>query len=207
MIARLKGPILEKQPHQVIVDVGGVGYRAFIPLSTYYALPDVGVEASLRIHTHLREDVISLYGFSTREEQELFERLIEISGIGPRLALAMLSGLPAGDLVDAISEGDAARLRGIPGVGPKTADRVVLEMRDRVRTLRGSDSPGREAAGGANGTVRLDVISALVNLGYHENQARTAVDKALGRVKKPAGAAGVPGLQELLRQSLKYLAT
>ena len=208
MIARLKGPIVEKQPHQVVVDVGGVGYRAYIPLSTYYTLPDVGAETELRIHTHVREDVICLYGFASREEQELFERLIEISGVGPRLALAILSGLPAGELVEAISEGDTGRLRGIPGVGPKTADRVVLEMRDRVRTLGGGEASERAAGSGVNGSARLDVISALVNLGYRENQARMAVDRALGRGKTAAApGGGAQGLQEVLRRSLKYLAS
>jgi len=206
LIARLHGRIIEKLPHQVIIDAGGVGYRAAIPLSTFYTLPEEGSEVTLRTHTHVREDVIALYGFATRQAQDLFERLIEISGIGPRLALAILSGLPAGDLVDAISEGDSGRLRSIPGVGPKTADRVVLEMRDRIRLIRGAEdqphAPGSRAAGD---TLRRDVVSALVNLGYRETQAEAAVRQALG----PAGGGSAPGgqLQDVLKRSLRYLAS
>lgn len=201
VIARLNGRIVEKEPHQLVIDVAGVGYRAFIPLSTFYTLPDEGGEVSLRVHTHVRDDALALYGFATREEQALFERLIEISGIGPRLALAILSGLPAADLVEAISDGDAARLRSIPGVGPKTADRVVLEMRDRVRALRGT--AGAQAgtpAAQKDRTLRHDVVSALVNLGYRESQAEAAVRKALD------GTTGA-GLQDVLKRSLRYLAS
>lgn len=214
MIARLTGRLIEKEPHQVLIDVGGVGYRAHIPLSTFYGLPDEGVEVTLRVHTYLREDLISLYGFSTAEEQDLFTRLIEISGIGPRLALAILSGLPAGDLVDAISDGDAGRLRAIPGVGPKTADRVVLEMRDRIRLLRRTAAAGGagERSGPETGlrAMRRDVVSALVNLGYRESQAESAVRQALG--DGPADGTGVPSaaggsLQDVLKRSLKYLAS
>ena len=204
MIARLTGRLVEKQPHQVVIEAGGVGYRAFIPLSTYYTLPDEGAEVTLRTHTHLREDVIALYGFSSHDEQDLFERLIEISGIGPRLALAMLSGLPAGDLVDAILEGDAGRLRGIPGVGPKTDDRVVLELRDRVGRNRVASANESTASGGRAGSsaMRRDVVSALVNLGYRESLAESAVRRALDG-KQADGAA----LQEILKRSLRYLAS
>ena len=204
MIARLTGKLVDKQPHQVIIEAGGVGYRAFIPLSTFYTLPDEGAEVTLRTHTHLREDVIALYGFSSHDEQDLFERLIEISGIGPRLALAMLSGLSAGDLVDAILEGDAGRLRGIPGVGPKTADRVVLELRDRVGRNRGASATESPASGSRAGSsaIRRDVVSALVNLGYRESLAESAVRRALDG-KQADGAA----LQEILKRSLRYLAS
>ncbi len=206
MIARLTGRIVEKEPHQVVVDVGGLGYRASIPLSTYYTLPAPGQQVTLRIHTHVREDLLALYGFSTHEEQELFERLIEISGIGPRLALAILSGLPAADLVAAISEGDAGRLRGIPGVGLKTAERVVLEMRDRVRLLKAalSDGRGENAAGGS---VRGDVVSALVNLGYRETEAQTAVRKALDGGSEASMGPRADAIQQILKRSLKYLAS
>jgi Holliday junction DNA helicase RuvA len=219
VIARLTGRLLEKEPHQVLVDVGGVGYRAHIPLSTFYTLPEEGAEVTLRIHTHVREDLLSLYGFSTREEQDLFERLIEISGIGPRLALAILSGLPAGDLVEAISDGDAGRLRAIPGVGPRTADRVVLEMRDRIHLLQKAGAAGRaDAKGGAAAglrSVRRDVVSALMNLGYREAQAEGAVRQALEDAKGDGGpdVAGLDAarregtLEDVLKRSLKYLAS
>ena len=203
MIARLTGSLMEKEPHRLVIDVGGLGYRAFIPLSTYYALPEAGSEITLRIHTHVREDALSLFGFVSREELELFERLIEISGVGPRLALAILSGMPVADLVTALSEGDSGRLRGIPGVGPKTADRVVLEMRDRIRTMpRGEESGARAGSGGS---LRRDVVSALVNLGYREGPARDAVGKVIGSDGK--AEAGADTLQTVLKRSLKYLAT
>ncbi len=201
MIARLTGRIVEKEPHQVLVDTAGVGYRLLIPLSTFYTLPAEGDEVTLRVHTHVREDALSLFGFATREEQQLFERLIEISGIGPRLALAILSGLPAGELMEAIAGGDAGRLRGIPGVGPKTADRVVLEMRDRVRLLK-SGTPGRDRPP-ARGSVQGDVVSALVNLGYRQTQAEDAVRRAADADEAPSQAS----LQDLLRRSLKYIAS
>ncbi len=203
MIARLTGSLMEKEPHRLVIDVGGLGYRAFIPLSTYYTLPEVGSEITLRIHTHVREDAISLFGFASREELDLFERLIEISGVGPRLALAILSGMPAADLVAVISEGDSGRLRGIPGVGPKTADRVILEMRDRIKTISRGAEPG--AGAGTDGSIRRDVVSALVNLGYREGPARSAVDEAIGADGR--AEAGAHTLQTVLRRSLKYLAT
>lgn len=202
MIARLTGRIVERRPHQVIIEAGGVGYRAFIPLSTFYTLPEEGAEVTLRTYTHVREDVIALYGFSSSDEQELFERLIEISGIGPRLALAILSGLSAGDLVEAISDGDSGRLRAIPGVGPKTADRVVLEMRDRIRLIKGGEGPAGARSRPGAGSLRRDVVSALVNLGYRENQAENAVKQALEGEQTPGA-----GLQDVLRRSLRYLAS
>lgn len=214
MIARLAGRIVEKEPHRVVLDVSGLGYGVAIPLSTFYTLPADGEPVVLRIHTHVKEDSIALYGFATREEQMLFERLIEISGIGPRLALAILSGLPVGDLVNAIAQGETGRLRGIPGIGPKTADRVVLEMRDRVRQMVRS-SGAAVAAGSAPPAgqgVRDDVISALLNLGYRQSQAEDAVGKALGAAgPRPQGDRSARGgdgdLQDVLRRSLRYLAS
>ena len=217
MIARLTGRLVEKEPHQVILEVGGVGYRASIPLSTFYALPDVGSEITLKVHTHVREDALALYAFCTGQEQALFEKLIEISGIGPRLGLAILSGLPAPDLVEAIAEGDAGRLRGIPGVGPKTADRVVLEMRDRIRSMRAAAPGGGRSAGRpGEGGVRRDVVSALVNLGYREAQAEEAVRRAVESDPGGPGTATRPRtdgrrppaeLPDLLKRSLRILAS
>ncbi len=213
MIARLAGRIVEKEPHRILVDVGGLGYRVGIPLSTFYVLPAEGEDVVIRIHTHVKEDSLALYGFMSREEQDLFERLIEISGIGPRLALAILSGLPTADLIDAIEQEDAARLRGIPGVGPKTADRVVLEMRGRLGSMR-ARRPGTRAAGdGSDRGVKGDVVSALVNLGYKESQAEEAVRRAIGSDgndggrARPAGGADAEALRDVLKRSLRYLAS
>jgi Holliday junction DNA helicase RuvA len=207
MIARLTGRVIEKTPHQVIVDAGGVGYRVATPLSTWCSLPAEGSEITLRIHTHVREDAIALYGFGSRLEQDLFERLIEISGIGPRLGLAILSGLPADELVAAIAEGDSGRLRGIPGVGPKTADRVVLEMRDRVTAL--ASAPNAAAAEpapqGAGAARRRDAVSALTNLGYPVPQAEEAVRRAAAAAGDAAGPEAPEMLQDLLKRSLRYL--
>jgi len=214
MIARLAGRIVEKEPQRVVVDVNGLGYGVAIPLSTYYTLPSDGESVALRIHTHVKEDSIALYGFATREEQVLFERLIEISGIGPRLALAILSGLPVQDLVDAIAEGEAGRLRAIPGIGPRTADRVVLEMRDRVRQMVRSGPAESQGSGtSAERGVRSDVISALLNLGYRQNQAEDAVGKAMGSdgarqgSDRPSRSGEGEILQDVLRRSLRYLAS
>jgi Holliday junction DNA helicase RuvA len=132
VIAHLRGRILEKQPTRVVLDVGGVGYDVAVPLSTFYGLGEPGSDASLRVHTHVREDALALYGFSTALELDLFNRLISISGIGPKLALAVLSGIEPPDLVSAIERGDLARLTAIPGVGKKTSERIVLELKDRL---------------------------------------------------------------------------
>ncbi|MGH9869292.1 MAG: Holliday junction branch migration protein RuvA [Candidatus Polarisedimenticolia bacterium] len=208
MIARLTGCLIEKEPHQLIVEAGGVGYRVCTPLSTFIVLPPEGSQVTLRVHTHVREDAIALYGFGTRIEQDLFERLIEISGIGPRLGLAILSGLPAEELMSAISDGDAARLRAIPGVGPKTADRMVLELRDRVRNLRPTSREARHPDDG-HSDVRRDVVSALVNLGYQVQQAEEAVRRAAtGQSAGPADASqgsGADQLQQLLKRSLQFI--
>src|SRR5215212_7012471 len=168
VIAHLRGRLFEKQPNRIVIDVDGVGYDVFVPLSTFYGLSDAGGEVALRIHTHVREDALMLYGFATRLEQDLFERLIGVGGIGPKLALAVLSGIEPLDLVRAIERGDVARLTAIPGVGKKTSERIVLELKDRLTTVQAAAS----AAGGAAVAVavpllRDDVLSALINLGYH----------------------------------------
>ncbi len=178
MIALLKGTLVEKQPNRLIVDVGGVGYEVQVPLSTFYQMPDPGGDVALRIHTHVREDALALFGFVTTLEQLVFERLIAIGGIGPKLALAVLSGIETRDLVRAVQLGDAARLTSIPGIGRKTAERITLELKDRISKLT---VPQPEGAGGAEaeGDVRGDLLSALVNLGYHRPLAERAVDAAL----------------------------
>ena len=181
MIGHLSGTILEKHPNQIMLDVGGVGYDVQIPISTYSSLADTGAAASLRIHTHVREDAIVLFGFSTAEEKALFERLISVSGIGPKLALAVLSGLPTSGLVTAIRSSDIAALVRIPGVGKKTAERMVLELKDKLAAV---EVAGKAAAAAESGpdynALDKDVLSALLNLGC----ARPAAEEALRKVKE-----------------------
>jgi Holliday junction DNA helicase RuvA len=175
MIAFLRGRIHDKQPNRVIVDVGGVGYDVHVPLSTFYDLGDGGDEVALRTYLHVREDALQLYGFLTELERQVFERLIGISGIGPKLAIAVLSGIETRDLVAAVQRGDVARLTGIPGIGKKTAERIVLELRDRLAQLAAPASAGPAPAAPAD-RRRTDLLSALQNLGYHRQQADKAID-------------------------------
>jgi Holliday junction DNA helicase RuvA len=200
MIAFLRGRILEKQPNRVIVDVNGVGYEVVIPLSTYYDVGDEGHEVALRVHTHVREDALQLYGFITDFERQVFERLIAISGIGPKLALAVLSGVDSRDLVIAVQRGDVARLTGIPGIGKKTAERIVLELRDRLAQLAVPDAAASGAATVEGERLRADLLSALQNLGYHRPQADKAVDSILTTVPEPTFEQALKSaLRELMR--------
>ena len=200
MIAQLRGRILEKHPNRIVVDVNGVGYDVFVPLSTFYALGEPGADAALRIHTHVREDVIALYGFATLLEQELFERLIGIGGIGPKVALSVLSGIEPLELIRAIESGDVARLTAIPGVGKKTSERIVLELKDRLpRPQLAAVIAGDSAGAGDHSGVRDDVLSALVNLGYHRPLAERAVATA---VKQSPGA----NFEATLKQALREIA-
>jgi Holliday junction DNA helicase RuvA len=194
MIAALRGTLLEKHPNRIILDVGGVGYDVQVPLSTFYAIGDAGGDVSLRVRTHVREDAISLYGFLTALELDLFDRLIAINGIGPKVALAVLSGIEAAELVRAVRGQDVARLTRIPGVGKKTAERIGLELKDKLP----SAVPAGDAVDGGTGDLRDDVISALVNLGYQRTSAEKAVDAEL----KKSGAAG---FEDVLRGSLRGL--
>jgi Holliday junction DNA helicase RuvA len=198
VIAHLRGRIFAKQPNRLIVDVNGVGYDVAVPLSTFYGLGEPGAEIALRIHTHVREDALALYGFATVLEQDLFERLIGISGIGPKVALAVLSGIEPKELVRAVERGDVARLTAIPGVGKKTSERMVLELKDRLPSARlgGDAAAGAPAAAAA---VRDDVLSALTNLGYHRPLAEEAVDAALKAT--PDGS-----FERTLKQALRELA-
>ena len=179
MISLLRGTIIEKVPSRVIVDVNGVGYAVLVPLSTFYVLGDAGAPVTLRIHTHVREDVIALYGFATALEQDLFERLISINGVGPKLALAVLSGIEPIELIRAIGTQDVARLTKIPGVGKKTAERIGLELKDRVPVSL--PAPGHPAVDAPQDQLRSDLISALLNLGYQRNVAERAIDRTLER--------------------------
>jgi Holliday junction DNA helicase RuvA len=195
MIAILRGVLTEKHPNQAIVDVGGVGYEVTIPVSTYTGLPDAGSVVRLRVHTHVREDVLALYGFLSEDEKNLFEKLITVSGIGPSLAVKVLSGLPAVELIASIRKGEVERLVRIPGVGKKTAERIILELRDKL------PAPAGDASGPAEpslGTIEQDVLSALLNLGCGRPAAETAVRKAR--------TAGAPAeFEPLFRRALELV--
>lgn len=200
MIAHLRGRLLEKHPNQAVIDCQGVGYDVAIPVSTFSALPEAGVEVALRIHTHVREDALALFGFQTVIEKALFEKLISISGIGPSLAIKVLSGLQATDLVAAIRSGDVARLTRIPGVGKKTAERMVLELKEKLENL-GSPSGVKAVAAGPVSTftaVEEDVLSALGNLGC----ARPAAEAALAKAKQ---ATEEREFEPLFRKSLELV--
>jgi holliday junction DNA helicase RuvA len=171
MIAHLRGRLLAKHPNQAIVETHGVGYEVAISVPTFTEMPAEGAEVALHIHTHVREDALSLYGFLRLAEKQLFEKLLTVSGIGPTLAIKILSGMPANEMVGAIRGGDLARLTRIPGIGKKTAERMVLELRDKLPAPAG----GLEMTAALASPVEEDVISALVNLGY----PRAAADKAL----------------------------
>jgi Holliday junction DNA helicase RuvA len=199
VIAHLRGRLLDKQPNRIVVDVNGVGYDVFVPLSTFYGLSDLGGEVALRVHTHVREDALLLYGFATRLEQDLFERLIGVSGIGPKVGLAVLSGIEPVDLIKAIERGDLARLTAIPGVGKKTSERIVLELKDRLPRVE--SAAAGQAAVPVDGAplLRDDLLSALINLGYHRPLAEKAVDAAIKRT--PDG-----DFERTLKQALRELA-
>ena len=197
MIAQLRGRLIEKHPSRLVVDVHGVGYDVHVPVSTFYEAGDTGHEVALRIHTHVREDQIALFGFATALEHQLFERLIGVNGIGPKLALAVLSGIEPRDFVHAVQQGDVVRLTRIPGVGRKTAERMTLELRDRLPAVEPEDKADVPVV--ADG-LRDDVVSALVNLGYQ----RAQVERAVALVLKDDGASRV--FEEVLRRALRQLA-
>ena len=180
MIGRLVGRLASKATDHVIVDVAGVGYLVQIPLSTFYELPEAESPASLWIHTYVREDALSLYGFLTERERSLFLMLIGVAGIGPRVALTVLSGIPPAELVEALQNSDVRRLMAVPGVGKKTAERMVLELAEKASQFGGEPGAARAAAVSPD-----DVLSALVNLGYRKGDAERAVD-AIGRAGAPA---------------------
>ena len=183
LIAQLTGKLAHKQPNTIIIDVGGVGYEVTVPLSTFYELGEPGSEVSLRIHTNVREDAIQLFGFRTLNEKELFLRLTSVTGIGPKLAVAMLSGLAANELIAAIRNNDLARLTAIPGVGRKTAERLVVELREKLAKMTLEAGEAEPAAARAAGlgveAVRDDTVAALLALGYPKAIAEKAVERAL----------------------------
>jgi Holliday junction DNA helicase RuvA len=195
MIAQLRGTLSDKRPNQLIVEVGGVGYLVNIPLSTFYALGGLREEVVLLVHTHVREDSLALYGFLTAREKHLFEMLLSASGVGPTLALKILSGMSADELAPAIREGDIARLTRIPGVGKKTAERMVVELRDKLAASEKDPLTPNATAG--RGGVSGDVVSALLNLGYDSRAAEAAVERA--------GREGEASFEALLRAALHAL--
>ena len=200
MIALLRGTLVDKNPSRLIVDTAGVGYDVQVPLSTFYVVGEPGTPVTLRIHTHVREDVIALYGFATPLELTLFERLIAINGIGPKLALAVLSGIEPADFVKAIRTQDVARLTAIPGIGKKTAERIGLELKDRLPVAL--HAPGQESGSVTRpeDQLRDDLLSALVNLGYQ----RAVADKAIDVVLRRSTADGFEAvLREVLRGLMK----
>jgi len=195
MIGQLRGRLAEKRPNQVLVDVGGVGYLVQVPLSTYAALGELHTEVTLLIHTHVREDALALYGFVSAREKHFFELLLSASGVGPTLALKILSGMNVEELIPAIRGSDLARLTRIPGVGRKTAERMVVELRDKLESV--AIDAGKPAPASPAG-IEADVVSALVNLGYEGRAAETAV----GEAKREAGAGN---FEVLLRAALQSL--
>jgi Holliday junction DNA helicase RuvA len=197
VIAHLRGRVLRKAPQEVVVDVAGVGYRVAIPVSTFYRLGDEGDELSLRIYTQVREDTLALYGFLTAAEQEVFERLIAVAGVGPKLAVGILSGIDVGDFVAALRGNDLARLTRIPGVGKKTAERLVLELKDKMPALQAGEPEA--AAPLAPASPKDDLLSALANLGYSRPEVERAVDRALA-------ADGAGRFEDLLRRALQLVA-
>ena len=196
MIGQLRGRLTDKRPNQILVDVGGVGYLVQVPLSTYAALGELHAEVTLLIHTHVREDAFSLYGFLSSREKHFFEMLLSASGVGPSLALKILSGMSVEELIPAIRNSDLGRLTKIPGVGRKTAERIVVELKDKLDavTVEAAERPAASSPAG----IEADVVSALVNLGYDARAAESAVAEA----KREAGA---KNFEQLLRTSLQVL--
>ncbi|TKB57992.1 MAG: Holliday junction branch migration protein RuvA [Nitrospira sp.] len=200
MIASLTGRLAFKAPTHLILDVHGVGYEAYIPLSTYYGLPNLSDNISLSVHTHVREDAIQLFGFLTSQEKDAFVLLTSVSGVGPKLALSVLSALPVPDLVAAIESGDVEKLTTVPGIGHKSASRLVLELKDKVGTLQPGLAPVSDLPREGQDAVFDDALSALVNLGYRPQDAK----EALKHVKKSNTESIV--LKDMIRESLKELA-
>ena len=195
MIAQISGTLAQKVPAEIVVDVVGVGYQIFIPLNVFYRLPEIGAPVSLQIHTHVRDDALQLFGFQDLAEKQIFLLLISVSGIGPKLAVNILSGIPAEDLARALKVGDQARLVAIPGVGRKLAERLIVELKDKLATLStaGVESPKPEIGS----QVMQDAVSALVNLGYKRPEAEKTVREVL--------RSGDRSLENVLKDTLRRL--
>ena len=200
MIAFLRGPLLRKTTQSIIIDAGGIGYEVFIPLSTYYSLPETEEKVSLHIYTHVRDDALLLFGFQTTLEKDLFLMLISVSGIGPKLALNILSGIGPQELIEAIASGDSLRLQAIPGIGKKTSERISLELKDRALKAIGDQEVSVPAlSGGQESLIMDDALSALINLGYSARSGTMAIKKAQSLRSNIR-------LEELIREALKILA-
>jgi holliday junction DNA helicase RuvA len=195
VIAQISGTLAQKIPGEVIVDVGGVGYQVLIPLNVFYQLPEIGAPLSLQIHTHVREDTLQLFGFQDYAEKQMFLLLINVSGIGPKLAINILSGIAATELKRALREGDQSRLVAIPGVGRKLAERLIVELKDRIATLAPVGPESAKLEGDSQ--IMLDAVSALVNLGYKRPDAEKMVREVLKR--------GEQSLETVLKESLRHL--
>ena len=201
MIAMLSGKIAYKGISHIVVDVSGVGYRVFIPLTTFYVLPEAGEAVTLHIHTSVKEDAINLFGFYTQQERELFQLMISVSGIGPKIAMGILSGISSQELLEAISGGHVSKLITVPGVGRKMAERLILELKEKVLKKMAADSvPVSDSQKNVTDAMREDVLSALVNLGYKQTAAKDAIDKVARELT------GEPAMDQLLKKALKILA-
>ena len=199
MIGQLRGQLLSKKPNLALVDVQGVGYEVNIPLTSFYELPAEGGEVTLRIHTHVREDALVLFGFITQREKDFFGRLISITGIGPKLAITILSGARVEELAQAVSDGNLGRLTSIPGVGRKTAERLVLELKSHIARFLAADQSAVERVPAATDALQEDILSALVNLGY----PRAAAEKAMGSALRSGDCERT--FEDLLRKTLRRL--
>jgi len=196
MIAYLKGVLINKSPISVTIDVNGVGYEVFVPLSTFYELPETGNPVSFRIHTQHKEDTLKLFGFLTDEDKKIFEILISINKVGPKMALTILSGMSTSALLNAVSSNDVDRLSTIPGVGRKTSERLILELKDKLKNIEAPEDQTSTLS--TNGTME-DALSALINLGYKKPQAEMALKKVI------AGSESTTDLEYLIKESLNIL--
>jgi holliday junction DNA helicase RuvA len=199
MIAQIRGRLIQKNPGSVVVETNGIGYQTYVSLMTFYELPDVGQDVRLHTHTHVREDLLQLYGFSTLLEKELFQILIGVSGIGPKLALNILSGIPSQELVQSLSSGDISRLLSVPGIGRKTAERMILDLQEKASRLTSRISPPRAERRPAE-VMNEDIVSALVNLGYKKGQAEKVVERIFRQTPEI-------NLEDALKASLQILST
>jgi Holliday junction DNA helicase RuvA len=195
VIAHISGTLAQKIPGEAIIDVGGVGYQVFIPLNVFYGLPEIGAAVTLQIYTHVREDALQLFGFQDPAEKQLFLLLLGVSGIGPKLAVNILSGIPTQELSRALKEGDQVRLVAIPGVGRKLAERMIVELKDRFATLAPAGAESAKADGSSQ--LLLDAVSALVNLGYKRPEAEKMVREVLKK--------GDHSLEDVLKETLRRM--